>query len=728
MFINIFDRKDRKSGDYIKEVSINLLVVDLLISSALVLLGVVLLAVFEGAAKHNFYFLIFPGFYALSLFFCINKHYEKSYLLYHINSYFMVACLTIIYGIDFNFHLYYLSIGLSIYLYALETKKYHNYLLLFYMCSFILVNVIPFNSFTTTGNNLKEFAGLYNLIMASLIITVKAIKYVQLKENIVEEFKLAHLKSIETEKLLKDKEAIFNCLLESSVAGVELIIFDKQTKEELSYVANQKLLDILKLDDYEMFRQENRLFFSPETQSNGKKSKDYNEELAKLMRNKRQFRYEWDFLDSSQKIVNTEVTEVRLYEDKIINLALIKDISNQKKVEKELFESEQIYRTLFENVYDGIKIDVFDKKNNKKLDSKVNKRMLDLFKTKNSNIETDDYLKFIPETQSNGQSSFQFIQQARKRFEKNSFINFRMDLINGEKKSFVADLTAVEIETENILKRIVIAKDVTGLVKKEKIIQEQLISLEEKHNELKKYVESNKQLELFAYKASHDLKNPIITIGKFAQILKTINSEKLNNQSKEYLNFIEASTNNLGLLIDDFLEFSKISNQKFNIKSINPKAIIQFVLNNLKPQIEACNATIKIGKLPKIIDADEIKFFTLLQNLLTNAIRYRKPQVPPLIEISSEISDEYFQFSISDNGKGIKDENKSKIFEIYKTFNENEINNSTLIQQKSTGIGLSICHKVIELHKGKLWVESVYGKGATFSFTISKNLNQIVNN
>jgi len=728
MFINLFNNKPSKLSDYCKDVSVNILIVDLIISSVFVILGVLLLTVLNSNALYNYYFLIFPAIYGISFWLCVLKHYETSYLLYHFNSYLLVTCSIIIFGIDFNFHLYYFSIGFSIYLYALKAKKYHNYLLIFYVCSFVLAIVIPFNPITVVNKDLKEFASLNNLVMASLFIALKAIKYVQLKENIVEELKLAHSKSIETKKLLKDKEAIFDCLFNSSVTGVELRIFDKETKEELKHITNQRLLDILKLDDSKFIKENSRLLFSPEYQSNGRNSIEYDKEITKLMRNKKQFRYQWDFIDSTKNIVNTEITEVRVYDDKAINLALFKDISDQKKAEKELFERELLYRTLFENVYDGIKIDVYDKINTKKLDSTVNKKMLDLFKIENHDIEPDEYFKFIPEFQSNGQTSFQLIQEMRKNFEKNSFVNFTMDLINGEEQAFIADLTAVKIETKNTLRRVIIAKDVTELVKKEKVIQKQLISLEEKHNELKKYIESNKQLELFAYKTSHDLKNPITTIGKFAQILKSTNSEKLNNQSKEYLNFIKESADNLSLLIDDFLEFSKISNQKFNFKSINPKAIIEFVINNLKPQIEACNAVIKIGKLPKSIDADEIKFFTLTQNLLANAIRYRKPQVPPVIEISSEVNEAYFQFNIADNGVGIKEENKNKIFEIYKTFNEDYIGNSTLTEQKSTGIGLSICLKVIELHKGKLWVESVYGKGAIFSFTISKNLNQIVSN
>jgi len=302
-----------------------------------------------------------------------------------------------------------------------------------------------------------------------------------------------------------------------------------------------------------------------------------------------------------------------------------------------------------------------------------------------------------------------------------------MNLINGEQQAFTADFTAVEIESQHILKRILIAKDVTELEKKEQIIQEQLSSLEKKHQELQKYIESNKQLEIFASRASHDLKGPVITIGKFAQILKTINLNKLDEESIEYLNFIENSAGNLRSLIDDILEFSRISNQKLNIKCIKPNDVIQFVLDNLKYQIEACSAKVVVDCQPETIEADEIKFFTLIENLIENAINYRKQNVQPIIEISATTCENCFKFSITDNGIGIREENKAKIFEIYETLGEHNLA-SKKVMPKSTGIGLSTCTKVVELHKGEIWVTSVYGVGSTFSFTISKNLNQIINN
>jgi len=726
MFRNLFERKEKENADYFKSTSINLFTADLLISSVLIVLSVFLLAVLNSPTNIKFHLLIFALFYGCCIWLRLKGYYESAVILYHISSFLLITFLIIIFGADYNFQLFYCSIALSIYLYAIQPRKYHSFLLIFYVGSFALVSLIPFDALVTPNTDLKKFLGINNLTVACISVTVKVLTYVNLKEKAVENFKNSLLKSQETERLLKDKEAIFDVLFNSPIFGAELKSINKETKEMLNYQANNALLQFFKMD-FELLRRKSRIEFSPPYQSNNKKSEDFNKEIKVLLDSKNQINYQWDFYDAEGKIINAEITQLKLEQhNTIFDLALFKDITKQKKAEQALFENELMYRTLFENVYDGIKMDIYDKASNKKIDCIINKKMFSLFKV--NKYHSKDYLKFVPNFQANGVSSNKLISKLRKYFEKNRFINFRIGLINGKQEHFTADLTAVEIEMKNTVKRILIIKDVTQLAKKEQIIQEQLKSLAEKHLELKKYIESNKQLELFAFKISHDLKNPIITIGKFAQLLKSINAQNPNSKSEEYLNFIATSADNLILLINDFLELSKISNQKFKISTINPKTAIKFVLNNLTPQIEACNATIKIGDLPKTIAVDEIKFFTLLQNLITNAINYRKPNLPPVIKISSVVYYNYIQFNISDNGIGIKVENQTEIFKIFTTVDKHPSATSAPKQQSGYGIGLSTCLNLVELHKGKIWVNSIYGQGSTFSFTISKKLNQTTNN
>lgn len=538
----------------------------------------------------------------------------------------------------------------------------------------------------------------------------------------MQKYKSSHLKSVETKRALKDKETMFNFMFNSSIDGAELSIYSAISQEEIAYDANKALIKLLKMDK-ESIKNISRLSFSPEIQSNGKKSYEYDKEIKELVQKNNQYRYEWDYINGDGEIVNTEVTQVRLKEkDKIINLGFIKDITTKKNTEKELLESELMYRTLFENVYDGIKIDIYDKQSGKTLNQFVNRKMLSLFKINEYDFGEDNYMQFIPEHQLNNKSSVQLISELREEFEKNALVNFRMNLIDINKEPFTADFTAIQIETSKTRKIVLIAKDVTEIVKNENIIKKQISSLKKKKNELVKYIESNKQLELFAFRASHDLKGPISTATKFVDIFKKRNEHQLDEESLRYLHCIESSISHLNSFIDDCLNHSRITSNKINIQNINPTQLIQIVLNNLKSTIEETNARIYVGKMPNWINADEIKLITVFQNLVSNALRYRKKDVVPYIKIEGIEQESCYQFSIADNGIGIKNEHQIKIFDLYESFCDSSF------QQQGSGIGLSTCLKLIELHKGKIWVESVYGKSSTFYFQITKNLNQILNN
>jgi len=728
MFEKLFKHNEEFSEEYFEKSSINLFTVDLVISCICLLLAILIVFTFDIHFKYSpILFYTFPFLYILSFFLFLKKRFEYAYLVYHFNSYFLILFLIILIGSDANFQFYFISICFSIYLYSTEKKTYHNYLLIIYVATFVLSSLIPFKTQLINQEIFLHFFSLANLIMTGVVIIIKSIKYVDLKERAVQRYKDICLKSREAEKQLKDRQAIFNFLFNSSIYGAEFSIDNAITNEEITYDTNNALVELLKMDK-ETIKNVDRLSFSPKIQSNGKNSFDYNLEIKQSVENNNQCRYEWDFINGEHQIINTEITQVRLIEDdKIINLAFIKNITNQKKIERELFESELMYRTLFENVYDGIKIDIYDKKSGKTLNQFLNQKMLALFKINEYDSEEDDYMRFIPKYQTETKSSLDLILELREEFEKNKSVNFRMNLINANDEPFTADFNAVQIEDNNIRKVILISKDVTEIVKKEQIINNQIQTLEKKKVELEKYVESNKELELFAFKASHDLKNPITTIKKFVQILKKENKQILSPVSKSYLDFIELSTTYLSSFVDDSLNHSRITRKKINIQPINPIQIIQFILKNIKSSIEETKAKIIIHTMPEYIEADEIKFIAIIQNLITNALRYRKKNILPIIEINCVENEQYYMFKIKDNGIGIKEEFQNIIFDMYESVYEYD-NEHTEARQKGNGIGLATCLKLTELHKGKIWVDSVYGQGSTFCFSISKKLSSIPQN
>jgi chemotaxis family two-component system sensor kinase Cph1 len=234
----------------------------------------------------------------------------------------------------------------------------------------------------------------------------------------------------------------------------------------------------------------------------------------------------------------------------------------------------------------------------------------------------------------------------------------------------------------------------------EKKLSEYALELEQK----------NKDMEQFAYIASHDLKEPIRTVSNYVQIIKEEHSHQLNNEVNKYLNSIHRATIRMNLLVKTLLDFSELGRYK-KLSYISLKAVIEDAVADLNTICEASQAVIKIGEMPSLF-AYETEMRQLFQNLITNAIKFRKKDSPPEIEITCAREDEKWKFSVSDNGIGIDPMYFERIFNIFQRLHTDE-------EYEGSGIGLANCKKIVELHKGKIWVESAPGEGATFYFTLS---------
>jgi PAS domain S-box-containing protein len=243
-------------------------------------------------------------------------------------------------------------------------------------------------------------------------------------------------------------------------------------------------------------------------------------------------------------------------------------------------------------------------------------------------------------------------------------------------------------------------------------ISRDISDIKKSENELKQLSEellrSNKELEQFAYVASHDLQEPLRTVSSYVQLLATRYEDKLDQDANDYINFAVDGSNRMRQLINSLLEYSRVSRMKpFEI--INTNAILTDVLLDLKDQISEKGAIIKYDELPDVY-GDEVLIGQLFQNLISNALKFTDNSKPEII-ISGEKRNADCLFSVKDNGIGIQKEYWEKIFVIFQRLNSREM-------YPGTGIGLSVCKKIVERHGGKIWVESEPGKGTTFYFTI----------
>jgi PAS domain S-box-containing protein len=222
---------------------------------------------------------------------------------------------------------------------------------------------------------------------------------------------------------------------------------------------------------------------------------------------------------------------------------------------------------------------------------------------------------------------------------------------------------------------------------------------------------SNKELEQFAYVASHDLQEPLRMVSSFTQLLAQRYKDKLDQDGKEFIHYAVDGAVRMQRLINDLLNYSRIGTrgQKFNW--VNFQDVMQKTLSNLKIRIEEKNASIFYDGLPSV-KGDDIQLIQLMQNLIGNALKFCKAE--PVIQISAIESDNYYQFSVKDNGIGIEPQYFDKIFLIFQRLLPKD-------RYEGTGIGLAICKRIVERHGGKIWVESTPGEGTTFYFTLIKN-------
>ncbi|MEO6548960.1 MAG: two-component regulator propeller domain-containing protein [Ferruginibacter sp.] len=219
----------------------------------------------------------------------------------------------------------------------------------------------------------------------------------------------------------------------------------------------------------------------------------------------------------------------------------------------------------------------------------------------------------------------------------------------------------------------------------------------------------NKELEQFVYVASHDLQEPLRTTAGFVDLLKQKYHGKLDEKADKYLNFISDATGRMRVLITDLLDFSRLG-EKVELKRIDCNEMLRHMLADIMSAVQEAQAEIHYGDLPIIIGyPTEIKL--LFQNLVINALKFRRKDITPLIKISASKIPGGWEFAVGDNGIGIEEKNTEKIFDIFQRLN-------TRTEYEGSGIGLSHCKKIVELHNGKIWVQSIPGEGSTFYFSL----------
>ncbi len=242
-------------------------------------------------------------------------------------------------------------------------------------------------------------------------------------------------------------------------------------------------------------------------------------------------------------------------------------------------------------------------------------------------------------------------------------------------------------------------------------------------------VRSNKELEQFAYVASHDLQEPLRMVTSYTQLIARRYADKLDQDAKEFMQFAVNGALRMQRLIQDLLAYSRVGTRGQPFELVDCNDVLVAVRENLRLVIEETGAELRTDRLPLVM-GDPVQLTQLLQNLVGNALKFRGQATPRIVircerrpstvcpidagpgpGVKSAVPDEEWVIQVEDNGIGIEPQYFDKIFVIFQRLHSHD-------QYPGTGIGLAICRKIVERHGGRIWVESIAGRGSTFSFTL----------
>ncbi|HPW11346.1 MAG TPA: ATP-binding protein, partial [Methanoregulaceae archaeon] len=254
-----------------------------------------------------------------------------------------------------------------------------------------------------------------------------------------------------------------------------------------------------------------------------------------------------------------------------------------------------------------------------------------------------------------------------------------------------------------------IGNDITRLQEAEREIQELNNELENRVIErTRQLTEVNKNLESFTYTISHDLRAPLRAISGYSSLLMQ-DLKDIPEKDKRYLESLRQNAHDMGRLIDDLLEFSRLRIRSLEKETVQPSVMVREILREIRKDPAFAKVEFNVGELPPC-QADPGLLKQVYANLIGNAVKYSQKRAAPLVEIGSLTRDGQLMYFVRDNGIGFDMKYSEKIFGVFERLQTSD-------EYEGTGIGLSIVHRIVEMHGGRIWVESEVDKGTTFYFS-----------
>ncbi len=257
---------------------------------------------------------------------------------------------------------------------------------------------------------------------------------------------------------------------------------------------------------------------------------------------------------------------------------------------------------------------------------------------------------------------------------------------------------------------LVLLDKVKELDLKQQLLSDHKKELENLNNEL---LAKNRELERFTSITSHDLQEPLRTIGNMTHLISKNYYANFDNQGKKMLGYVTTATERMSALIKGLLDFSRLGNKR-DYELVDCQDLVDTIVQDLDAALTASKGKVIFNELP-LVKGNPLELRMLFQNLISNGLKFSKPAVLPIIEITAKKDNRQIKFCVKDNGIGIEEADYDKIFLIFQRLHNVE-------EFEGTGLGLAYCRKIVELHGGKIWVKSKKEEGSSFYFTLAKIL------